>query len=191
VNKPRKVWGYDPKERLTELIAELMSVPGPSRIADVELNGENIEDLVAAAKAAAKEADDLNIASGKEDLASYAVTLCRALDAIRDDHDRHNAYDALYHVVNGTFLIAKSGIDPLNEQQRSQDKQAAVMRARRERELAERDLIVCSLITELEKKEGKRLPAKRLLDLVNNAIAGPKIKIGVLYGILKKRRLKD
>jgi hypothetical protein len=157
---PDAIWNYDPKRRVSELIGQLLNVPGPANIADVEL-GENADDIVDDASVSefemkavvvgAKEANDLDIAAGKEDLASYFPGLLDSIDAIPDSVERDRAYDALYFVVNATYRIARS-IDPLNELQRSLEKQVVAMLARKEKKRVEREKIVLSLIDERERR---------------------------------------
>jgi hypothetical protein len=98
--------------------------------------------------------DGANIAAGEEDLASYVVDLFGALDAIRDDGERHRAHVALYRVIYGTYLITKSGTYPLGVERYSHDAQARVTRWGKERQLAQRNAIVLSVVAEYEKKTG-------------------------------------
>jgi hypothetical protein len=142
-------------------------VPGPASGADVALARKN-GDVVSA-----KEADDLNIAAGKEDLTGNFESLLDSIDAIPDSGERSRAYDFLYCVVNGAVRIAKSGFDPLNELQRSEHKQAAEMRARKEKKHAktrtERDKIVLSMV-DRNKSSKQPSSAGRLLARVNDEL---------------------
>ncbi len=174
MSKLAEIWGYDPKKLITELIDHLIKAPGPARIIDVELADPNAAAEEAAGRRpvlgdiTAKEADDINIAAGKEDLAE-AATLFDVLDAIPHIDDRHRAYDALYRILNGTFLIAKSAIDPLNEEQRARHKQLAWMRTIRAKKLTTRDQIVLSMRDE-NKKRAKPLSIKVLIHEANKQL---------------------
>jgi hypothetical protein len=95
---------------------------------------------------------------------------------------------ALYRVINGTFLIAKSGIHPLDEMQHSQALQAAAARAGRPRNTAERNKMRQSVIDEIEKKIGKLPPVKKLLPLVNAQLKKKPISDATLRRLLENRR---
>jgi hypothetical protein len=135
----------------------------------------------------AKDADKINIWVGKEDLEGYAGQLFGILDAIPDNQEREAAFWVLYHVVNGTLHIAKSGIYPLNEAQHSADFQAAKMRAGRPRNTAERNRMRQSVIDEIEKKVDKLPPVKKLLSLVNAQLKKKTISGATLRRLLENR----
>jgi hypothetical protein len=194
---PCAIWNYDPKTRLTEFIDDLMNVPGPASIAGLEL-GENANGMVDGAPVSefemqpvvvgAKEANDLDIAAAKEDLVGYTPALLEGLEAIPDEGDRRRAYDALCFVLNATYRVGRS-TDPLNELQRSQDKQMAVMQAHTGKKLAERDKIVLSVVDE-HKSSKLPLSAGRLLAAVNERLIKEKhkeISAETYYRILRGR----
>jgi hypothetical protein len=167
----------------------LLNMPGPAGIADVELAGENADII------GAKEAYDLNIAAGKEDLASYFGILLDALEAIPEEGERIRALGALYRVLNATYLIAKSGNDPIRTLI-SQNKQASVARTAREKKLApdrhkrdERDKIVLAVVDE-HKRCGEQVSWEKLQDLVNKKLHDnnlDEIERSTFYRIKRKK----
>jgi hypothetical protein len=179
---------YDPKGWLAELVDQLLNVPGPARMIDLLKRGRKN-----AGGIGAKEADDINMAAGKEDLATYSPILLDVIDAIPDADERFRTYEALYHVVNATYRIARS-IDPLSALQRSEEKQAAQMRAAYDKKFADnragRNKIVLSVI---EKNKSSKFPssAGRLLDRVNKELVDKeygKITERTFYRIIRGRK---
>ena len=173
---------FDPRRRAKDLVDYLLNEVAPelARVDDGVLPDGVID---------ATAADAINIAGGKEDLAANAVTLFNVLDAIRDEEERRGAYFALYHVLNGTFRIAKAGIYPLDEMRHSQKLQAAVLRERKNSKVTKRDQIVLSVIDENDKRS-KPLPVQKgLLDRINERLAAAdekKIDARTLYRISAK-----
>jgi hypothetical protein len=176
----------DPRRYSKELIDRLTNDVAIHALADIDAHADK---HTSPGIINASGADAINIWGGKEDLEAHAGHLFGILDGIPDNQEREAAFWALYHVIHGTFNIAKSGIYPLDEMRHSQALQAAVLRARRERTITARNAIIQSVIDEA-KKQGKLPSAKReLLDLVNARLASvgkDPIKIGTLYRWLRK-----
>lgn len=171
------IWNDDPKGRVSALADRLLNVPGPASIAEVQLQ-ENANDVVGrvsvseyemkAVVVGAQQANDLDVATGKEDLVCYLQTLGDALDAIPDEDERDRAYDALYWVLDATHRIARS-IDSLNELQRNQAKNLAAMATAMTKKLAKRDEIVVSIIDD-RKRRGKPASWRALRLLINDEL---------------------
>ena len=171
------IWNDDPKGRVSALADRLLNVPGPASIAEVQLQ-ENANDVVGrvsvseyemkAVVVGAQQANDLDVATGKEDLVCYLQTLGDALDAIPDEDERDRAYDALYWVLDATHRIARS-IDSLNELQRNQAKNLAAMATAMTKKLAKRNEIVVSIIDD-RKRRGKPASWRALRLLINDEL---------------------
>jgi len=177
-----RLWKFDPRTRTKELIDHLINdVAKPALLA----NGRGLSN----ARLDAEAADVMNIWAGKEDVEGYATTLFNVLDTIPDDERRRKAYAALYHVLHGTFRVAKSGIYPLDEMRHSGRLQATGMRKGTSKDMLARDAIVLSVVAE-RKKLGEK-SKKRWLGPVNAALAEakrPPITMGVLYETIRQRR---
>lgn len=171
------IWNDDPKGRVSALADRLLNVPGPASIAEVQLQ-ENANDVVGrvsvseyemkAVVVGAQQANDLDVATGKEDLVCYLQTLGDALDAIPDEDERDRAYDALYWVLDATHRIARS-INSLNELQRNQAKNLAAMATAMTKKLAKRNEIVVSIIDD-RKRRGKPASWRALRLLINDEL---------------------
>jgi hypothetical protein len=134
--------------------------------------------------------DGWNIAAGKDDLTTGYADLSGVLDMVRDAEDRHAAYVALYRVIYGAFLVAKSGTYPLGEAQYSDRARGRVMRfEKRRKPNARRDTILSAIAEyENEKHSGPReLMLKHVQKRLKEAGFKETIELRQLYRYRGKR----